>query len=149
MTMIEGNMSLKLEKEGYFPEEPTPRVSVVSDSSTTLEKPQPGDAPCYYHGASQTPHLDAQFRQPGATALIGQLNTAAAQAANGERCWKCAAKDAAHAFTVYVRDLKAAKKGGKWTKEEKKALKAEAKSVIREIKYDCKKAWKETPSKAA
>lgn len=58
-------------------------------------------------------------------------------------CAQCNAKDAVHALTVYMRDLREEKKeNGKWFKEDKRALKVEVKAFLKEIKRDAKQAWK-------
>lgn len=70
------------------------------------------------------------------------LSSALADVGNANCCSKCATESAAHIFTAYLRDLRAAKKNGQWSAEEKKALRAEAKGLMKEIKRDIKKVWK-------
>lgn len=48
----------------------------------------------------------------------------------------------AHTLTAYVTDMKAAKKSGQWSKEDKKALKAEAKAVGKRVKGSVKLAYR-------
>ena len=66
-------------------------------------------------------------------------------AGDGKGCVKCATKDVVLILTAYMRDIRAAKKSGKWSKEEKKALKAEVKGFLKEVKRDVKQTWKSTP----
>jgi len=118
---------LDSEKEGSF----------VSEAATELPP-----TPCYVHGASQTPHLDAHLRQPSTQALLQKLSTAIGEIGNENCCSKCATESAARTMTVYLAELRAAKKNGSWTDEEKKGLKTEAKGLFKEVKKDVKKVWK-------
>ena len=55
---------------------------------------------------------------------------------------KCVVDEAAKALTSCTRDLRAAKKGGEWSKGDKKALKKEAKGLFKGVKRDVKSMWK-------
>lgn len=63
--------------------------------------------------------------------------------AEGRGCDKCMMKEAARTITTCVRELRAAKKNGEWSKEEKKAMKNEAKAIFGEIKREVKTTWKD------
>lgn len=66
--------------------------------------------------------------------LISALN----DAVNDDRCTKCATETIANTTAAYIRELKAAKKNGEFSKEEKKALKAEAKALFKTVKSEIK-----------
>lgn len=70
--------------------------------------------------------------------LIATLN----DALEGNRCTECTFEATAHTLTAYVTEMKAAKKDGQWSKEDKKALKAEAKAMGKRIKGSVKLAYK-------
>lgn len=69
------------------------------------------------------------------------LSTALSDTANSRGCLKCTIKDTVHMLTVYARDYKANRKNEPWSKEEKKAMKAEVKAFFGEIKRDVKETW--------
>lgn len=100
---------------------------------------------CSQHISSKTPRLDSILDQEQSRKAIDAIISALSDIRDNERCTTCAIKDAAHSMTIYARELQAAKKQEKWTKEDKKAMKAEAKSLIKEIKRDVKKTWKAKP----
>jgi GTP1/Obg family GTP-binding protein len=66
--------------------------------------------------------------------LIAALN----DAVDDDKCTKCATDKVAATMTAYVQELKAAKKNGEWSKEEKKALKGEMKTLFKSVKSDVK-----------
>lgn len=78
-------------------------------------------------------------------ALIGTLSSTLAGAGNENCCSKCVTKNAAQTLALYLRELRAAKKNGEWSAEEKKALKKEVKGLFKEIKHDVRKTWKAKP----
>jgi hypothetical protein len=51
-------------------------------------------------------------------------------------------KEAARTVTLCARELRAAKRSGEWSKEEKKAMKKEAKATFDEIRQEMKRTWK-------
>ena len=96
---------------------------------------------CEHGTASQTPHLDAQLQKPNARAALLSLSAAFAAAAEEGRCLKCAVQSVVPDLKVCMQDMKMAKKNGSFTKEDKKALKAEMKWLFAGIK-DVRKSWK-------
>jgi hypothetical protein len=98
---------------------------------------------CGVHGASQTPHLDRQLQQSQSKEILQALIMSLNDIADENRCTKCAVESASSLFTGYVREVRAAKRSGKWSKEEKKAIKAEVKSLGKGVKRDIKALWKE------
>lgn len=73
------------------------------------------------------------------------LSAALADAANDNgSCAKCSLDTVVQTMTAFVKDLRAAKKSGEWTKEEKRAMKKEAKVLEKGMKKDVKQIWKET-----
>lgn len=71
--------------------------------------------------------------------LIATLN----DAVEGKRCTECTVEATANTLTAYVTEMKAAKKSGQWSKEDKRALKAEAKAMRKRIKGSVKAAYRE------
>lgn len=98
---------------------------------------------CHTHVSSKTPHIDAHLDEIGTQTRIHELINALTSAADGRSCSRCATESAARTITAYLRDLRAAKKNGQWSSEEKKALKAESKALFKEMKKDLKKVWKD------
>jgi Sec-independent protein translocase protein TatA len=52
-------------------------------------------------------------------------------------------KEVARTVTLSIRELKSAKKNGEFSKEEKKAMKAEVKATFKELKDEVKRTWKD------
>ena len=98
--------------------------------------------PCALQGHSQTPRLDAYLHQDTTKAALQALSSALADAASDYRCSRCAIESVALTLTSTLCTLRAAEKEGKWSREEKKALKNEAKGVFKGIKHDVKDLWK-------
>lgn len=65
--------------------------------------------------------------------------------ADERTCARCALKNVVRIVTVYLRDARAAEMNGQWSKAEKKALKVEAKGLLKEVKRDIKQTWKAKP----
>lgn len=59
-----------------------------------------------------------------------------------KKCTKCTVENISTLLTGHVRDLRAAKQNGVWSKEDKKALKAEIKGLLKPVKKDVKSLWK-------
>lgn len=98
---------------------------------------------CHTHVSSRTLHIGAHLDEPRTQTRIHELINALTSAADGRSYTRCATESAARTITAYLRDLRAAKKNGQWSSEEKKALKAESKAVIKEMKKDLKNVWKD------
>lgn len=98
--------------------------------------------PCPTHSDSATPFLRTQLQRPQARNALQVLSQALADIAEGRGCNKCLMKEAARTATLCVRELRAVKKNGEWSKEEKKAMKNEAKATFNEIKQEVKQTWK-------
>lgn len=98
---------------------------------------------CTVHGFSQTPHLDHQLQQPQTKEILQALTVALNDIADERQCTKCAVETASGLLTGYVREVKAAKKNGQYSKEEKKALKKEIKGLAKGVKRDVKALWLE------
>ncbi|KAF5864096.1 hypothetical protein ETB97_008502 [Aspergillus alliaceus] len=111
-------------------------VSVHSTTSDATEKQG-------VHGASQTPHLDRQLQTPQSKDILQALIVSLNDIADENQCTKCAVENASTLLTGYVREVRAAKRSGQWSKEEKKALKKEIKALGRGVKRDVKKLWHE------
>lgn len=70
------------------------------------------------------------------------LSLALAKIIEGGGCTKCLIKEVARTVTIYAKELCAAKRNGEWTREEKKALKREAKATFQEVKGEVKETWR-------
>ncbi|OGM39931.1 hypothetical protein ABOM_011353 [Aspergillus bombycis] len=113
----------------------------VSVASSVYSEKQ--GASCTVHGPSQTPHLDRQLQQPQTKEILQALSVALNDIADERQCTKCAVETASGLLTGYVREVKAAKKNGQYSKEERKALKKEVKALGRGVKRDVKALWLE------
>lgn len=100
------------------------------------------NAPCSVHSTSQTPRLDHQLQQPETKAALQALATALNNIADEKQCTKCAVEASSNFLTDHLRDIRAAKKNGQWSKEDKKALKAEIKG-FKSLKTNFKALWKD------
>ncbi|KAB8231150.1 hypothetical protein BDV23DRAFT_148617 [Aspergillus alliaceus] len=118
-------------------------VSVHSTTSDATEKQGGSKGSCSVHGASQTPHLDRQLQTPQSKDILQALIVSLNDIADENQCTKCAVENASTLLTGYVREVRAAKRSGQWSKEEKKALKKEIKALGRGVKRDVKKLWHE------
>ncbi|KAL4813104.1 hypothetical protein BDW67DRAFT_187960 [Aspergillus spinulosporus] len=123
-------------------EKPASFVSVESSELENAEK-KASKVPCIVHGPSQTPHLDHEFQQPYAQSIIHTLTAALNDLADEKKCTKCTVEKFSALLTNDVREIRAAKKNGQWSKEERKALKAEVKSSCKPVKKSVKALWKE------
>ncbi|KAJ5525448.1 hypothetical protein N7494_012098 [Penicillium frequentans] len=122
----------------------TPTYSVSIDSSE-LGKPEniSAKAPCPTHGPSQSERFDRELQRPQAQEMIRALTKALNDINDQEKCTKCAVENASTLLTTHVRDIRALKQNGEWTKEERKALKAEVKGIFKPVKKSVKALWKD------
>ncbi|KAJ5207043.1 hypothetical protein N7491_002326 [Penicillium cf. griseofulvum] len=97
---------------------------------------------CLTHGPSQVPLLDHELQKQQAKDVICTLVTALNDIADDNKCTKCTVENISTLLTGYVRDLRAAKQSGTWSKEDKKALKAEIKDLLKPVKKEVKSLWK-------
>ncbi|RBQ73690.1 hypothetical protein FVER14953_10954 [Fusarium verticillioides] len=107
----------------------TPSVSISSNN-------------CQVHGQSETPHLD-RLLQNRPKAELQVLADAVDSLTHGDQCAKCAVQAAVTIVTGFLQELYTAKKTGKISKEDKKALKSEVKGLAKGIKGDVKARKKE------
>ena len=82
------------------------------------------------------------MQRPQAKDIIHTLAKALNDIADGKKCTKCTAESISTLITGHVRDLRAAKRSGMWSKEDKKALKVEIKGLLKPAKKDIKSLWK-------
>ncbi|OQE38932.1 hypothetical protein PENCOP_c007G04362 [Penicillium coprophilum] len=99
-------------------------------------------ANCLTHGPSQVPLLDRELQNQQTKEIIRALTTALNDLTDEKKCTKCTVENIATLLTGQVRDLRAAKRSGMWSKEDKKALKAEIKGLLKPLKKDVKSLWK-------
>ncbi|KAM0250865.1 hypothetical protein ACHAP5_002085 [Fusarium lateritium] len=97
---------------------------------------------CAVHGITQTPHLD-KLLQNRPKAKIQELADIAQTLNDGEQCAKCAVQAAVAIITGFVQEMYTAKRSGKLSKEDKKALKLEVKGLMKGIKGDIKSQRKQ------
>ncbi|CAP91758.1 Pc13g06890 [Penicillium rubens Wisconsin 54-1255] len=90
----------------------------------------------------QVPLLDSELQRPQAKDIIHTLAKALNDIADEKKCTKCTAENISTLITGHVRDLRAAKRSGMWSKEDKKALKVEIKGLLKPAKKDIKSLWK-------
>ncbi|KAJ5498264.1 hypothetical protein N7453_007315 [Penicillium expansum] len=96
---------------------------------------------CLTHGPSQVPLLDLELQKPQAKDIIRTLAAALNDIADEKKCTKCTVENISTLLTGHVRDLRAAKRSGMWSKEDKKALKTEIKGLLKPVKKDVKSLW--------
>ncbi|CRL23854.1 unnamed protein product [Penicillium camemberti] len=114
----------------------------LHDTEKQQQKPTSPKPDCLTHGPSQVPLLDHELQKPQAKDIIQTLATALNDIADEKKCTKCTVENISTLLTGHVRDLRAAKRSGVWSKEDKKALKAEIKGLLRPVKKDVKSLWK-------
>lgn len=121
-------------------------AATLSGSST--RNIAPGKA-CQTHGPSQTPLLEAQVADPHTKATLQALSSALASATEEGACLKCVSETITQTLTTFMQDVRTAKKNGQWSRDERKAIKAEAKGLMKGMKHDLKHSWRghheETP----
>lgn len=98
---------------------------------------------CSNHGSSQSPLLDRELQKPQAKQIILLLSEQLKDLANDSKCTKCTVQNISTVLTGHVRDLKVAKQNGEWSKEDRKAMKAEMKAIFKPVKKDIKALWKQ------
>ncbi|KAL4732998.1 hypothetical protein BDV11DRAFT_100905 [Aspergillus similis] len=120
-------------------------VSFISVDSSEMDNTgkKISKNPCTVHGSSQTPQLDHELQQPLAQNIINTLTAALNDLADENKCTKCTVEKFSALLTSHVREIRAAKKNGQWSKDERKALKAEVKSSYKPVKKAAKALWKE------
>lgn len=96
---------------------------------------------CQLHGTSQTPLLDTHLREPRIKASLQSLSSLLANAAEEGMCLECVMESVAHTLTTCLRDFQRAVKSGELSRKEKKALKAEAKALAKDMKHNIHHAW--------
>ncbi|RGP71002.1 hypothetical protein FSPOR_3690 [Fusarium sporotrichioides] len=101
---------------------------------------------CAVHGLSETPHLDRLLQSRPQTELQG-LADAVENLRQGDRCAKCVIQDAVAIITGFVGEIYTAKKSGKLSKGEKKALKSEVKGLAMGMKEGIRSQKKEFKSR--
>lgn len=97
---------------------------------------------CAVHGITQTPHLD-KLLQNRPKAELRDLADIVQALNDGDQCAKCAVQAAVTIITGFVQELYTAKKSGKLSKGDKKALKLEVKGLVKGMKGDIKSQRKE------
>jgi hypothetical protein len=96
---------------------------------------------CQLHGASRTPLLDTNLQEPRIKASLQALSSLLADVAEGGTCLECVTEAAAHTLTSCLRDFQMTVKSGQLSRKEKKALKAEAKGLAKDMKHNVHHAW--------
>ncbi|KAE8154266.1 hypothetical protein BDV25DRAFT_135956 [Aspergillus avenaceus] len=95
------------------------------------------------HETSPTPHLDHEFQQPQSKQILQAVIAALSDIADEHRCTTCAVETSSRLLTGYLREVREAKKSGKWSKEERKAMKKETKMLASVMKRDVGGLWRE------
>ena len=110
-----------------------PQVS--ADTSNTPQK-------CQVHGPSSSPMLEKHMGTPGVQESIQVLLSVVSDAVENGTCLRFAIQSVAEESAVVLREFKTKKRSGHWSREEKKALKAEAKVLMKDAKKSFRKMWK-------
>lgn len=124
----------------------TPAMPFETKSSSPVDVPvlhkSISSNDCEVHGITQTPHLD-KLLQNRPKAELRDLADIVQALNDGDQCAKCAVQAAVTIITGFVQELYTAKKSGKLSKEDKKALKLEVKGLVKGMKGDIKSQRKE------
>ncbi|KAM0541617.1 hypothetical protein ACHAPJ_013165 [Fusarium lateritium] len=112
---------------------------------TSISSVSGDSALCAVHGSSETPHLDKILQSRPQAELQG-LATAVQNLTHGDQCAKCAVQSAVSIIIELVQEVYTAKKSGKLSKEEKKALKMEVKGLVKGVKSDIQSQKKDFKS---
>ena len=99
-------------------------------------------ATCATHGPSQAPLLDRELQKPRSKEIIQTISATLNDLASEKQCTRCTVKSISILLTGHVREMREAKRTGEWSKEDKKALKAEARAMFKPVKKDIKALWK-------
>ncbi|KAJ5788394.1 hypothetical protein N7457_003384 [Penicillium paradoxum] len=99
-------------------------------------------ADCIIHGPSQVPLVDNELQKSQAAEIIRTVTAALTDIADENKCTKCTVENISTLLTGLVRDLRTVKQSGAWSKEDKKAFKAEVKALLKPVKKDVKSLWK-------
>ncbi|OBS24675.1 hypothetical protein FPOA_05215 [Fusarium poae] len=122
---------------------PTHSDTKLANATTSMSTGSSND--CAVHGLSETPHLDRLLQSRPQSELQG-LADAVESLRQGDRCAKCAIQAAVSIITGFLGEIYTAKKSGKLSKEEKKALKSEVKGLAKGMKEGIKSQKKEFES---
>ncbi|KAL6916811.1 hypothetical protein FSHL1_008516 [Fusarium sambucinum] len=123
---------------------PTHSDTKLANATTSISTTSSND--CAVHGLSETPHLDRLLQSRPQSELQG-LADAVESLRQGDRCAKCAIQAAVAIITGFMGEIYTAKKSGKLSKEEKKALKSEVKGLATGMKEGIKSQKKEFKSR--
>lgn len=93
--------------------------------------------PCETHGSS-TPFIDRELRTARGQEVVRILSAALNDLVDEEKCTKCTVENLVPLLEGHLKDLKLAKRNGEWSKEDRKTLKAEFKSLFKPAKKSLK-----------
>ncbi|KAJ5332722.1 hypothetical protein MYU51_015315 [Penicillium brevicompactum] len=116
-------------------------VEIEYFSTGEVSKTSPKQ-PCSTRGHNQAPLLDGELMKPRSQQVLKGLAGALNDLASEKKCTRCTVEDLATQITGHVREMREAKRNGEWTKEERKAMKAEFKAVFKPMKKEIKALWK-------
>jgi hypothetical protein len=94
------------------------------------------------HGPSKTPLLDRELQKPQTQEIIQAISSALDEFVDEKKCTRCTVENLSTLLTEQIRNLREAKQNGEWSKEDRKALKAETKSLLKPVKKQLKGLWK-------
>ncbi|KAJ5381801.1 uncharacterized protein N7496_004229 [Penicillium cataractarum] len=98
--------------------------------------------PCMSHGLSKTPLLDRELQRSQTREVIHAISSALNELVDDKKCTKCTVENLSTLLTEHIRNLREAKQNGQWSKEDRKLLKAETKSLLKPVKKQLKSLWK-------
>lgn len=96
----------------------------------------------FEHAPSQTPILDKLLSEPTTKARIQTIAAAINDLGDESKNTQSALRTAFMTVAEMAKDAKKEKKEGRWSKEDKKALKEELKPMFQDIKKEMKGTWK-------
>ena len=117
--------------------------NLEDEKSTPLENanmPANHQKECQAHGVSETPRLDAYLQGPNFKAHLKILNASLADATEEGVCLKCTMEAISQTMASCLHDFRKAKKNE--SRQEKKAMKAEAKGLTKDLKRNFNHTWR-------
>ncbi|CAI7675817.1 unnamed protein product [Penicillium manginii] len=131
-----------------FDIDPSKTDSFVSVESVDHEKVQEqshehitSKTPCESHG-SGTPFIDRELRTARGQETIRILSAALNDLVDENKCTKCTVENLMPLLEGHLKELKLAKQNGEWSKEDRKTLKTEFKSLFKPAKKSLKNILK-------
>jgi hypothetical protein len=117
----------------------TTTLPVYKEKDTSILNTSTTTPPCTH---TPTPHLSSAIASPQTHAHLIAATTALTAATQEGACLKCTGETISQTLTALMQEMRAAKKEGRWSHEEKRALKMEVKGLLKGMKRDVKGGWR-------